>query len=84
MKEGRKPEYPERTAGDVLQKTPHTRARRFKPQARLEPAQKHWWKARKADMLTVTPRVALVRNSPPSTPCCKFALLACMKHACSP
>ena len=37
MKEGRKPEYPEKTPGDELQKMPH--ARRFKPQARLEPAQ---------------------------------------------
>ena len=58
MKEGRKPEYPEKTPGDELQKTPHTTARRFKLQARLEPAQKHWWQARKADMLTVTLRVA--------------------------
>ena len=41
MKEGRKPEYPEKTSGDELQKMPHrsTTARRFKPQARLEPAQ---------------------------------------------
>ena len=39
MKEGRKPEYPEKTPGDELQKMPHTTARRFKPQARLEPAQ---------------------------------------------
>ena len=58
MKEGRKAEYPEKTPGDELQKMPHTTARRFKPQARLEPAQQHWWQARKADMLTVTPRVA--------------------------
>ena len=58
MKEGRKPEYLEKTPGDELQKMPHTTARRFKPQARLEPAQYHWWQARKADMLTVTPRVA--------------------------
>ena len=58
MKEGRKPEYPEKTPGDEIQKMPNTTARRFKPQARLEPAQKHWWQARKADMLTVTPRVA--------------------------
>ena len=58
MKEGRKSEYPEKTPGDELQKMPHTTARRFKPQARLEPAQQHWWQARKADMLTVTPRVA--------------------------
>ena len=63
MKKGRKPEYPEKTPGDELQKMPHTSARRFKPQARLEPVQLHWWQARKADMLTVTPRVA----PPPST-----------------
>ena len=43
MKEGRKPEYAEKTPGDELQKMPHTTARRFKPQARLEPAQQHWW-----------------------------------------
>ena len=58
MKEGRKPEYPEKTPGDELQKMPHFKARIFKPQARLEPAQLHWWQARKADVLTVTPRVA--------------------------
>ena len=57
MKEWRKPEYPEKTPGDELQKMPHTTARRFKPQARLEPAQQHWWQARKADVLTITPRV---------------------------
>ena len=39
MKEGRKPEYPVKTPGDELQKVPHTKARSFKPQARLEPAQ---------------------------------------------
>ena len=60
MKEGRKPEYPEKTPGAELQKMPHTTARGFKPQARLEPAQQHWWQARKADMLTVTPRVASI------------------------
>ena len=59
MKEGRKPEYPKKTPGGELQKMPHTKARRFKPQARLEPAQQLWWQARKADVLTVTPRVAL-------------------------
>ena len=58
MKEGRKPKYPEKTPDDDLQKMPHTKARRFKPQARLEPAQLHWWQARKADELTVTSRVA--------------------------
>ena len=42
MKEVRKPEYPEKTPGDELQKVLHTKARRFKPQARLEPAQQHW------------------------------------------
>ena len=39
MKEGRKPEYPEKTLGHELQKMPYATARRFKPQARLEPAQ---------------------------------------------
>ena len=38
MKDGRKPEYPEKTFGDELQKMPHTKAPKFKPQARLEPA----------------------------------------------
>ena len=65
MKEGRKPEYPEKILGDELQKMPHTTARRFKLQARLEPAQQHCWQARKADMLTVTPRV--VQGSPRKT-----------------
>ena len=37
--EGRKPEYPEKTPGDELQKMPHTTARRLKLQARLEPVQ---------------------------------------------
>ena len=63
MKEGKKPEYPEKTPGDELQKMPHNKARRFKSQARLEPAQKHWWQARKADVITVTPRVAPAQNS---------------------
>ena len=30
MKEGRKPEYPEKTPGDELQKIPHTTVRKFK------------------------------------------------------
>ena len=38
MKEGRRSEYPENTLGDQLQKVPYTKARKFKPQARLEPA----------------------------------------------
>ena len=58
MKEGRKPEYPENTPGDELEKMPQTKARRFKPQARLEPVQLHRWQARKPDVLTVTPRTA--------------------------
>ena len=56
MEEGRKPEYPEKTPGDELQKMLHTKAQRFKPQARLEPAHWHWWQAKKADVLTVTLR----------------------------
>ena len=31
MKEGKKPEYPEKTPGDELQKMPHTTVQRFKP-----------------------------------------------------
>ena len=42
MKEGRKPEYPEKAPGDELQKMPHTKAQRFQPQERLEPAEQHW------------------------------------------
>ena len=37
MTEGRKPEYPEKTPGDELQKMSHTKARRLKPYTRLEP-----------------------------------------------
>ena len=32
MKEGRKPEYPEKTPDDELQKRPYTKAQKFKPQ----------------------------------------------------
>ena len=40
---------------------PLTKARRFKPQARLRTRTvKHWWQARKADVLTVTPHVTRV------------------------
>ena len=49
MKEGRKPEYRKKNPGNELQKMPHTKPRRFKPQARLEPAQQHWWQARKPE-----------------------------------
>ena len=31
MKEGKKPEYPEKTPDDELQKMAHTKARKFKP-----------------------------------------------------
>ena len=58
MKEGRKPEYPEKTPDNELQTMPHAKARRFEPQARLESAQWHWWQARNADVLTITPRIA--------------------------
>ena len=58
MKEGRKPECPEKTPDNELEKMPHTTVRKFKPQPRLKPALQHWWQAREADMLTMTPRVA--------------------------
>ena len=38
MKEGRKPEYLEKKPDFELQKMPHTKARKFKLQPRLEPA----------------------------------------------
>ena len=38
MVAGRKPEYPEETRDDELQKMPHTKAREFKPQQRLKPS----------------------------------------------
>ena len=38
MKEDRKPKHPEKTPDDELQKMPHTIARNFKPQPRLESA----------------------------------------------
>ena len=41
MKEWRKPEYPKKTPSDELQKMPHTKALKFKPQVRLEPALWH-------------------------------------------
>ena len=72
MKEGRKPEYPEKTPSDELQKMPHTTTQRFKPQARLEPAQQHWWQARKADMLTITPHVVTPRIVISATTCVVF------------
>ena len=56
MKEGKKPEYPEKNPGDKLQKMPHTKAQRSKPQSKLKPTQQHWWQARKADVQTATPR----------------------------
>ena len=37
-KKGRKPEYPEKTPDDELQKMPHTKTRQIQPELRLEPA----------------------------------------------
>ena len=67
MKERRKQEYLEKTPGDEFQKMPHTTVQRFMSQARLEPAQQHWWLARKADVLTVTPRVWMTCCAPLSS-----------------
>ena len=51
LKEWRKLEYPEKMS--------HTnfKAQIFKFQSTLKPALKHWWQARTADVLTITPRV---------------------------
>ena len=37
MKDGKKPEYPEKTPDDELQKMPHTKPGKFKAQADLNP-----------------------------------------------
>ena len=59
MKVERKPECTEKPHDDDLQKMPHTKARNFKPQPRLEPTLYLCWQAlsRKVDVLTITPRV---------------------------
>ena len=56
-----KPECLENAPNDELQKMSPTKARKFKPQPRLEPALKHWWQARKVHVLTITPHVAPTR-----------------------
>ena len=56
MKEGRKPEYQGKTPGDELQKMPHTTLPKDSGAKRDSMAQWYWWQARKADVLTVTPR----------------------------
>ena len=38
MKDGRKPEYPEKNPNGELQKRPYSTGGKFKPQPRLEPA----------------------------------------------
>ena len=42
---------------------PHTKAPKSKPQPRLEPTLQRWWQARNADVLTITPRDALLHFS---------------------
>ena len=64
--ERRKPEYPEKTPHDELQKIPHTKARRFKPidlspKRDANPHNSIGGQARKAGVQTVTPRVAPFR-----------------------
>ena len=42
---------------------PHTKAQKFKPQPRLEPALWHWLQAKKADMLTIASLVTPMTES---------------------
>ena len=51
-------DYSEKTQDEELHKMPHTKAQNFKIQPKLEPALWYWWQAGKADVLTITPRVA--------------------------
>ena len=61
MKEGRKPEYPEKTPDDELQKMPNTKKPEdSSPKQDPNPAQQHWLLAGKANVLTVTPRFSFV------------------------
>ena len=57
---GEKTEVPGKNPDDDLQKIPHTisKARKFKPQPRTQPVLKHWWQARKEDVLIITPHIA--------------------------
>ena len=55
-------EYLEKTPDDEPEKMPHAKARKFKPELRLEPWLSHWWQARKVDMLTITPHLAPLEN----------------------
>ena len=52
MTEGRKPEYPEKTHDDELQKMMHTKAQNFMPQPRLKPALVAGYESRSANHYT--------------------------------
>ena len=54
MKDGRKLEYPEQNPDNEFQKMSNTKARKLRPQPKLEPT---LWQARKAYVLAITPRV---------------------------
>ena len=58
MEEGRKPEYPEKTPGDELQKMPYMQPKDSSPKRDSNPHSSIGGRPVKADMLTVTPRVA--------------------------
>ena len=55
MKEGRKPEYLQRSPINKLQILPHSEAQKFKPQQRLKCTFIYWWRtpARKAAMIAI-------------------------------
>ena len=58
MREGRKPEYQEKT-DDKLHKMTCTIVRKFKPQWTFKPVFQYWWQVLtcKADVLTLTSHV---------------------------
>ena len=58
MKEGRKLEYPKKTPGDELRKCHILQPEDSSPKRYSNPRSSIGGQARKADMLTVTPRVA--------------------------
>ena len=77
MKEGRKPEYPEKTPGDELQKMPHVR--RFKPQARhcrLESRHANRYTTRRSHVcLKAIAKGLLVGIATPSSSACVSVIL---------
>ena len=62
MKEGRKPEYPDKIPDDELQKIPHILQLEDSSPKRDSNPRMYRWQARKADMLTVTLTIMILAS----------------------